>query len=78
MKKILGYIPLEEGEEVEQVSRETFVMKIENQWFKVAEVWVPGVAVQPKKQREYQPGRHGLCVLCGKPKEEHVLFKVCT
>lgn len=42
MRKLLGYIPLDPEEHHIQLSKLTDVIKIEGQWFKLAEVWIPG------------------------------------
>ncbi len=45
MQKLLGYIPLNPGEDHFRVAKETDVVKIEDQWFKLTEVWIAGVPV---------------------------------
>ena len=62
MKKILGYIPVEAEEIVVQVMKETEVKKIEGAYFKLAQVWIPGVAnnPKPKENRIYNACGHQL------------------
>ena len=79
MKKLLGYIPLEKDEDRNVVAKETDVICIENNWYKMAEVWVPGVAMgtdlwekthfRPKEGEERTNG--GRCENCGKFRAAH-------
>lgn len=55
MRKLLGYIPLDAGEDFQAVAKETDVTKIEDQWFKLVEVWIPGTAVIPNRKILIQP-----------------------
>jgi hypothetical protein len=45
MRKMLGYIPLDPSEDHFVIAKETDVIKIEDQWFKLCEVWIPGVSM---------------------------------
>jgi hypothetical protein len=49
MRKTLGYIPVEQDEVIADVKKETDVKHIDGQWFKLAEVFLPGV---PKNDNE--------------------------
>lgn len=69
MKKILGYIPLEPGDTLQTKS----LVWIEEQPFKLAEVWVPGVAVcQPEKTMNFQGRVVERCKNCGKYYVDHI------
>lgn len=88
MRKLLGYIPLDPGEDHIAIAKETDVVKIEQQWFKLAEVWIPGVALVPThcgnvevktKPDEFtaNPENTRVCINCGKTRAEHLFFTVC-
>jgi len=86
MRKKLGYIPIDPDEDLEALKSETEIIKLDGQWFKLADVWVPGVAnVQSNEninggnnKKVYQPSSDGkVCDNCGKRRDEHMFFKFC-
>lgn len=86
MRKLLGYIPLDPGEDQFAIAKETDVIKIEDQWFKLTEVWIPGVAIIQTKCGELpkpdeftaNPENTRVCIHCGKTRAEHLFFTVCA
>lgn len=77
MRKLLGYIPLDPGEDHVTISKETDVVKIEEQWFKLTEVWIPGV----KNEKLYfspKDDKDEFCKNCGRIESRHSpITKIC-
>lgn len=71
MKKTLGYIPIEKGDDP---TKET-VVTIEGQTFKLAEVWIPGVneaMTDLHRTTHFRPMASGQrCGNCAATKDRH-------
>jgi hypothetical protein len=73
MKKLLGYIPLEVGDD----PKKEIVATIEGNLFKLVDVWIPGVPEQStdlwkKTHFSVQPGKGDRCENCGRTMANHV------
>lgn len=90
MRKLLGYIPLDPGEDRVALSKETDVVYIDQQWFKLAEVWIQGIppsykepkfTATPKGTQLFEPvefagffGPYDKCKNCNRYRNEHLPF----
>ena len=88
MRKLLGYIPLDPEESHLALMKTDDVKQIDGTWFKLAEVWIPGVALRPTvptcfkatKAISIVPGGVTLeevCEYCSQPRDKHTRDGFC-